>query len=77
MSEAESIADLRERVARMEVQISNMEKTIDSMSKKIDTMADVITSANGGKKVVIALITAAASMGGVATWFVTHFKWTP
>lgn len=70
MSDAETIAELRERVARMEVQI-------EAMAKTLTEIAAVVTSARAGTKFVVTLFGMAASVGAGVAYFWQHFKFTP
>jgi len=51
------------------VDIRNRQKTAD---EKLDQVLDKLSEAKGGWKLLMALGGAAATLGGVITWFATH-----
>jgi hypothetical protein len=50
-----------------------MEKDMTDMSEKLDIVVRALSEAKGGWRTLMLIGGAAASLGGLISWFATHF----
>ena len=63
-----------ERIAVLETKVAHLESVIETMATDIHAIRQAVTEARGGWKTLVALGTIASTLGGFATWLVSHFQ---
>lgn len=67
-----AFGELKGAVAALKSELDDVKTRQGAMDAKIDLVLDKLSEAKGGWKLLMALGGAAATLGGVITWFATH-----
>jgi hypothetical protein len=62
------------QIARLEAQFSFMRETLVKMDERLEVMERQLAEAKGGWRTLMWLGGAAAGLGGVVTWVLSHIK---
>lgn len=62
------------QIARLEAQFSFMRETLMTMDKRLEVMERQLAEAKGGWKTLMWLGGAAAGLGSLATWALSHLR---
>jgi hypothetical protein len=57
----------------LQAQVGMLVSAVEKLDGKVDTIHDKLTEAKGGWKVLMGLGGASSVLGGLVTWFATHF----
>jgi phage shock protein A len=79
----EAMREVFQRVTALEVLAAERQKQNEALQAAVKELAtnvaalnNIITEAKGGKRVIVILLSLAASMGGLASWVLSHVKWS-
>jgi hypothetical protein len=67
-----AFGELKGAVAALKSELDDVKTRQGTMDAKLDLVLDKLSEAKGGWKLLMALGGAAATLGGVITWFATH-----
>ncbi len=70
------VAALHQMMAAQNTTLAMQNETLGKLNTKLDLLSSTMSEAKGGWKTVVWLAGIAASVGGLATWFVTHVPFT-
>ena len=69
---AVELAVLRQQFLTLNAHVSSLEARIQTVDTKLDSVLEKLSEAKGGWRLLMAMGGAAATVGGLLTWFATH-----
>jgi phage shock protein A len=81
--DAKTTRDLLQRITTLEVLTAERQKqneelktAVMALTANVATLNNIITEAKGGRKVVVVLLSLAASIGGAVAYAASHLRWS-
>lgn len=71
---AEALTRARVDIAALEVQVASMSTQLAELTRTVNALRDQLTEAKGGWRALMLLGGASATLGGVVTTVLQHFK---
>lgn len=69
---AVELAVLKEQFLALNKHVSDLESRIKTVDEKLDAVLDKLSEAKGGWRLLMAMGGAAATAGGLISWFASH-----
>lgn len=67
--------ELHREIGELEVRLSALEEATARNTDKLDELVTWKNQLEGGKRAIVIAITAAATVGGILSWAMTHLAW--
>lgn len=72
-----AVARLEEQMHQTRLDIAEMERSVQKLTEQMADLLEQMATVRGGSKLLTALFAGAAALGGIASWFAAHIRYSP